>query len=83
MNTKSSISTSGEATTENTTFGFVSETKNDLALIKLTSLFLCFKFAIIRIIPVRQPACQIHSIFLAILRQILVFPAGLLGMIFC
>ena len=56
MNTKSSIFTSGGATSENITFS-VHELKNkiDPTLKKSNFLFLlCFKIAIIKFIPMRQ-----------------------------
>ena len=48
MNNKSSILTSGEATSENTALGVMSEIKNNLSLQKSNFLFLlCLKIAII------------------------------------
>ena len=64
MNTKSSIFTSGGATSENITFGVMSEIKIDLTLKKSNFLFLlCFKNAIMKFIPMRQQSRQRNSFF--------------------
>ena len=73
---KSSIFTSGGATSENITFGvheprvkilllvFMSEIKIDFTLKKSNFLFLlCFKIAIINFIPMRQQVRQRNSRF--------------------
>ena len=68
MNTKSSIFTNGEATSENTTLVFMSEIKIDVPLKKSKSLFLLyFRIAIFQFIQVRQPSGQEYNFFLAVL----------------
>ena len=82
MNTKSSIFTSGGATSENTTLVFKSEIKIDLTLKKSNFLFLlCFKNAIIKFIPMRQQSRQRNSFFSSRFTLNLMLPACLLGMI--
>ena len=67
MNTKSSIFTSGGATSENITFG--------------VTVSLCFKIAIIKFIPMRQHSRQRNSFFSSRFTSNLMLPAYLLGMI--
>ena len=82
MNTKSSIFTSGRATSENITLVLMSEIKIDLTLKKSNFLFLlCFKMAIIKFIPMRQHSRQRKSFFSSHFRSNLMLPACLLGMI--
>ena len=79
MNTKSGIFTSGRATSENSTFGFLSEIKIDLTLKKSNFLFLlCFK---IKFILMCQPSQQRYSFFSSHFTLNLMLPACLLGMI--
>ena len=83
MNTKSSIFTSGGATSENITLVFMSEIKIDLTPKKSNFLFffLCFKIAIIKFIPMRQHSRQRKRFFSSRFRSNLMLPACLLGMI--
>ena len=82
MNTKSSIFTSGRATSENITLVFMSAIKIDLTLKKSNFLFLlCFEIAIIKFIPMRQLSRQRSSFFSSRFRSNLMLPACLLGMI--
>ena len=76
MNTKSSIFTSGGATRENITLVFMSEIKIDLTLKKSNFLFLlCFKIAIIKLIPMRQHSRQRNTFFSSRLTSNLMLPA--------
>ena len=82
MNTKSSIFTSGGATSENITLVFMSEIKIDFTLKKSKFLFLlCFKIAIIKFIPIRQQSRQRNSFFSSRFTSNVMLPACLLGMI--
>ena len=82
MNTKSSNFTSGGATSENITLVFMIKIKIDLTLKKSNFLFLlCFKFAIIKFIPMRQQSQQRNSFFSSHFTSNLMLPACLLGMI--
>ena len=61
---------------------FMSEIKIDLTLKKSNFLFLlCFKYAIIKFIPMRQQSRQRNSFFSSRFTPNLMFPARLLGMI--
>ena len=82
MNTKSSIFTSGGATSENTFFGVMSEIKIDLTLKKSNFLFLlCFKIAKIKFITMRQQSRQKNSFYSSRFTSNLMIPACLLGVI--
>ena len=73
MNTKSSIFTSGGATSENITFGFhdMSEIKIDLTLKKSNFLFLlCFKIARIKSFQCVSNHDRETASFLVVLHQI-------------
>ena len=60
---------------------FMSEIKIDLTLKKSNFLFLlCFKFAKIKFIPMRQHSRQRNSFFCRRFRSNLMLPACLLGM---
>ena len=81
MNTKSSIFTRGEATSENTAFLFMSEIKNDLTLKKSNFLFLlCLKIATIQVFSMRPFTGQRHNFFPSRCALKLMLPASLLGM---
>ena len=61
---------------------FKSEIKIDLTLKKSNFLFLlCFKLAIIKLIPMRQQSRQRNSFFSSRFASSLMLPACLLGMI--
>ena len=61
---------------------FMSEIKIDLTLKKSNFLFLlCFKIAVIKLIPMRQHSRQRNSFFCSRFRSNLVLPVCLLGMI--
>ena len=61
---------------------FMSEIKIDLTLKKSNFLFLvCFKIAIIKLIPMRQQLRQRHNFFSSRFTSNLMLPACLLGMI--
>ena len=61
---------------------FMSEIKIDLTLTKSNFLFLlCFKNAIIKLIPMRQQSRQRNSFFSSHFTSNLMLPACLLGMI--
>ena len=61
---------------------FMSEIKIDLTLKKSNFLFLlCFKIAIIKLIPMRQQLRQRHNFFSSHFTSNLMLPACLLGMI--
>ena len=63
-------------------FVFMREIKIDLTLKKSNFLFLlCFKIAIIKIIPMRQQSQQRNSFFSSRFTPNLMLPACLLGMI--
>ena len=82
MNTKSSIFTSGGATSEKLLSVFISEIKIDLTLKKSNFLFLlCFKIAIIKFIPMHQQSRQRNSFFSSRFTSNLILPAHFLGMI--
>ena len=82
MNTKSGIFTSGGATSEDSTFGVLSEIKIDRTLKKSNFLFLlCIKIAKIKFILMRQPSQQRYSFFSSHFTLYRMLPACLLGMI--
>ena len=82
MNSKSSIFTSGGATSEILLLVFMCEIKIDLTLKKSNFLFLlCFKIAIIKFIPMCQQSRQRNSFFFSHFTSNLMLPACLLGMI--
>ena len=61
---------------------FTIEIKIDLTLKKSNFLFLlCFKIAVIKLIPMRQHSRQRNSFFCSRFRSNLMLPACLLGMI--
>ena len=82
MNTKSSIFTSGKATSEIPLFVFMSEIKNDLTLKKSNFLFLlCLKIAAIHFISMRPFTGQRHNFFSSRCASNSMLPAYLLGML--
>ena len=73
MNTKSSIFTSGKATSENKNRSYTEKVK--------FSVSLCFKIAIIKFILMRQQSRQRNSFFSGHFTSNLMLSACLLGMI--
>ena len=81
MNAKSSIFTSGGATSKIPLLEFMSEIKINLTLTKSNFLFLlCDNIAIIKFIPTRQRSRQRNNFFSSRFTSNLMLPACLLGM---
>ena len=83
MDTKSSIFTSGEATSKKIPLSvLISKIKIDRSL-KQSNLLLLLRFTITQIhfVPMRQPTGQRQNFFLGHFASILMLPACLFGMI--